>query len=180
MNEDVSSKKTTNNNKVLAIVLSVAAVAAFSLSVTSMSAVAENDTDPNSPPAGTFDTFIEMPEIQGSIDLREILTSAVKTEFSEAADAAASSVSGGMVVNGRLGVYQGYYVYTFEVLDSDNKVHHVIVDAGNGKVLHTSEGFDMGIAALGIHDGMWFGMHPAMPMGGNAVFMQSEPLVIKK
>jgi uncharacterized membrane protein YkoI len=179
MNENISSRKTTD--KVLVIVLSVAAIAAFSVSMTSMMAVAENDAEANTPPADTFDTFIEMPKIQGSIDLREILTSTVKTEFSEAANSAASAVSDGMVVNGRLGVYQGYYVYTFEVLDSDNKVHHVIVDAGNGEVLHTSEGFDMGIAALGIHDGMWFGMHgPAMPMGGNAVFMQSEPIVIKK
>lgn len=178
MNENISSRKTTD--KVLVIVLSVAAIAAFSVSMTSMMAVAENDAESNTPP-DTFDTFIEMPEIQGSIDLREILTSTVKTEFSEAANSAASAVSDGMVVNGRLGVYQGYYVYTFEVLDSDNKVHHVIVDAGNGEVLHTSEGFDMGIAALGIHDGMWFGMHgPAMPIGGKAVFMQAEPVVIKK
>jgi uncharacterized membrane protein YkoI len=178
MNEDISSNKTTH--KMLAIVLSVVAISAFSVSMASIMAVAENDTESDSTP-DTFDTLIEMPEIQGSIDLREILTSTVKTEFSEAANSAASAVDGGMVVNGRLGVYQGYYVYTFEVLDSDNKVHHVIVDAGNGEVLYTSEGFDMGIAALGIHDGMRFGMHgPGMPIGGKAVFMQAEPVVIKK
>jgi uncharacterized membrane protein YkoI len=175
MNEDVSAKKTTNK-KALTIVLGVAAIAAFSVSMTSMVAIAENGAESNTPPADTFNTFVEMPEIQGSIDLREILTSTVKTEFADAANAAASSVNGGTVLNGGLGVHQGYYVYNFQVMDDENKVHHVIVDAGNGKVLYTSEGFDMGIGALGLHDGMFFGFPaPGMPIGAQKVLIQSEP-----
>jgi uncharacterized membrane protein YkoI len=159
---------------ILAIVLSIAAIAVFSTSVTAIMADSQKeDTPSNLPPV---DAFIEMPDIQGSIDLREILTATVKTEFSDAANAAASSVDGGMVLNGGLGVHQGYYVYNFQVMDKENKVHHVIVDAGNGKVLYTSEGIDMGIGALGLHDGMFYKFHgPAMPIGTQKVVIHSEP-----
>lgn len=48
------------------------------------------------------------------------------------------------MVAGRLGITQGYLVYTFHVLNGGNEtMSKVIVDAGNGQVLHTSEAHAM-------------------------------------
>jgi hypothetical protein len=45
-------------------------------------------------------------------------------------------------LGGHLGVTQVYLTYTFFVIELTGETgYKVIVDAGNGKVLHTSEGF---------------------------------------
>jgi uncharacterized membrane protein YkoI len=85
-------------------------------------------------------------DLDGSVNITEQVTdqimSSVEVSFSEAATTAADSVNNGSVLNGNLGVIDGFLVYSFTVVDDDNRIYSVIVDAGNGEVLHTSEPMD--------------------------------------
>lgn len=64
--------------------------------------------------------------------------------FNTAAETAISQVPNGKILEGHLGVTQGYLTYTFFVVDPTNETgHNEIVGAGNGKVLSASEGFPM-------------------------------------
>src|SRR5262249_48808016 len=95
----------------------------------------------------------KFPDIKGTVDVRNLMKAAAKVDFIDAAGAAKSAVSSGTVPDGSLGIQQGYLVYNFEVMDADNLVHNVIVDAGSGSVLYTSDGFDMGPNVPSITDG---------------------------
>ena len=96
------------------------------------------------------------PQIQGSVNLQQMLLSSVKTKFTDAANTAAGAVTNGQVLAGSLTVIQGSVVYTFKVFDG-TKVYSVIVDAGDGKVLYTSQGHPMQLG--GMFGGDHFGMH---------------------
>jgi len=68
-----------------------------------------------------------------------------KTPFVTAAQTAQDQITNGTVLGGHLGVTQGYLAYTYFVVDPTNDAaHKVIIDAGNGQVLYTSEGKQMG------------------------------------
>lgn len=86
-----------------------------------------------------------MPQINGSVSVANetsnFIKENVRVSFVAAAQTAQGQVTNGTVLGGHLGVVQGYLVYTFFVADAANQRGHlVIVDAGNGDVLHTSEG----------------------------------------
>ena len=86
-----------------------------------------------------------MPQINGSVSVANetinLIKENVKVSFVAAAQTAQGQVTNGTVLGGHLGVVQGYLVYTYFVADAANQRGHlVIVDAGNGDVLHTSEG----------------------------------------
>jgi uncharacterized membrane protein YkoI len=86
-----------------------------------------------------------MPQINGSVSVvnetSNFIKENVKVSFVAAAQTAQEQVTNGTVVGGHLGVVHGYLVYTFFVADAANQTGRlVIVDAGNGGVLHTSEG----------------------------------------
>jgi uncharacterized membrane protein YkoI len=107
-----------------------------------------------------------MPQINGSVSVANeasnFINENVKVSFVAAAQTAQGQVTNGTVLGGHLGVVQGYLVYTFFVSDIGNQTGHlVIVDAGNGNVLYTSEGQSFGS----------FG-HPMMfgPWGGHGGF----------
>jgi uncharacterized membrane protein YkoI len=107
-----------------------------------------------------------MPQINGSVSLANeasnFINENVKVSFVAAAQTAQGQVTNGTVLGGHLGVVQGYLVYAFFVSDIGNQTGHlVIVDAGNGNVLYTSEGQSFGS----------FG-HPMMfgPWGGHGGF----------
>jgi uncharacterized membrane protein YkoI len=107
-----------------------------------------------------------MPQINGSVSLANeasnFINENVKVSFVAAAQTAQGQVTNGTVLGGHLGVVQGYLVYTFFVSDIGNQTGHlVVVDAGNGNVLYTSEGQSFGS----------FG-HPMMfgPWGGHGGF----------
>lgn len=89
------------------------------------------------------------PQIQGSINLQQMIQSSIQTKFSAAADTAASAITNGKVIAGGLTVKQGYIVYSFQVIDDKNMVYSVIVDAANGSVLYKSDGHQAGIGGLG-------------------------------
>ncbi len=64
----------------------------------------------------------------------------LKVSFLQASEIAGKQVVNGTIVAGHLGVVRGYLVYTFFVLNTQDQTRHLImVDAGNAKVLYTSQ-----------------------------------------
>src|SRR5215218_7268217 len=107
-----------------------------------------------------------LPQINGSVSLANeasnFINENVKVSFVAAAQTAQGQVTNGTMLGGHIGIVQGYPVYTFFTADAANQTGHlVIVDAGNGNVLYTSEGQSFGS----------FG-HPMMfgPWGGHGGF----------
>ena len=96
-----------------------------------------------------------------------------KVPFNTAAETALQQVPNGMVLGGHIGVTQGYLTYTFFVVEPTGETgHKVIVDAGNGKVLHTSESFPLSSFASswkGHGQEQWNGFHGSWkPMFGGS------------
>jgi uncharacterized membrane protein YkoI len=84
-----------------------------------------------------------MPKINGSVsvgnEVGNFVKENAKVSFVTAAETAQKQVNG-TVLGGHMGVVQGYLVYTFFAMDAENQTGHMImVDAGNGSVLYTSE-----------------------------------------
>jgi len=68
----------------------------------------------------------------------------------QAASTAQSQVNNGAVISGRLAVLQGYLVYVFNVADySAGTLRVVVVDAGNGSVLSTSQAMTLFNGGIG-------------------------------
>ena len=90
-----------------------------------------------------------MPQINGSVSVANeasnFVNENVKVPFVAAAQTAQGQVTNGTLLGGHLGVVQGYLVYSFFVANTANQTGHVVVvDAGNGNVLYTSEGQSFG------------------------------------
>jgi hypothetical protein len=112
--------------------------------ITAASAVQPTNTTSMGPRYGR-----QLPNITGSINVvqttKNIIKDNLKVPFSQAADIAGKQITNSNVVGGHLGVVQGYLVYTFFVVNPTTHTgYHTIVDAGNGKVLYTSQGQQMG------------------------------------
>jgi uncharacterized membrane protein YkoI len=120
-----------------------------------------------------------LPQINGSVSLANeasnFINENVKVSFVAAAQTAQGKVTNGTVLGGHMGIVQGYLVYTFFVADAANQTGHlVVVDAGNGNVLYTSEsqslgsfGHPMMFGAWGGHGfGEWHGMGNPHGFGG--------------
>jgi uncharacterized membrane protein YkoI len=106
------------------------------------------------------------PQINGSINVQQqankFIQDNVKVSFNTAASTAQAQVDGGAVVAGHLGVVQGYLVYTFNVVNYDQGTSKiVIVDAGDGQVLFTSDSLPLQHGGVGVFGGgpMAFGKH---------------------
>src|ERR671920_913027 len=138
---------TTKNflNKKVIIVVAVLAVGALSAVLVASSlaqATAQQDQQQRMMMAWSGQG---MPQINGSVSIANeasnFINENVKVSFVAAAQTAQGQVTNGTVLGGHMGIVQGYLVYTFFVADAGNQTGHlVIVDAGNGNVLHTSEG----------------------------------------
>ena len=105
-----------------------------------------------------------LPQINGSVSVANeasnFINENVKVSFVAAAQTAQGQVTNGTMLGGHLGVVQGYLVYTFFVSDIGNQTGHlVIVDAGNGNVLYTSEGQSFGSFGHPMMFGPWGGGH---------------------
>ena len=82
-------------------------------------------------------------EISGTIPASDSMSENIenaKIHFSVATAVAENAVSDGQAIKGQLATVQGFLVYKFKVVDADDLVHKVIVDAGNGFTLYTSDG----------------------------------------
>jgi hypothetical protein len=103
--------------------------------------------------ASTFSGNNHIPKIVGSINVvqttKNVIKDNLKLYFSQAADIAGKQINNGTVIGGHLGVVQGYLVYTFFGINPEtHTAYHTIIDAGNGKVLYTSSGQQMGGGGL--------------------------------
>lgn len=101
-----------------------------------------------------------IPQINGSVSLANeasnFIDENVNVSFVAAAQTAQGQVTNGTVLGGHLGVVQGYLVYTFFVADTGSQTRHlVVVDAGNGNVLYTSEGQSFGSFGHPMMFGPW-------------------------
>jgi len=85
-----------------------------------------------------------IPEIEGTIPVGESIREnieSVKIDALEAGTIASESIEEGKVLLGGIMPAQGYLVYHYAVVSPvDDQLYRVIVDAGNGEILHTSEG----------------------------------------
>lgn len=155
---------TTKNllNKKAIIVAAVLAVGALS-AVLVASSLAQANAQQEQQQRMMMMNFGEgLPQINGSVSVanetRNFINENVKVSFVEAAQTAQGQVTNGTVLGGHLGVVQGYLVYTFFVADTASQTGHlVIVDAGNGNVLHTSEGLSFGSFGHPMMFGLWGG-----------------------
>lgn len=148
----------------LAVAAAIGSIGSFSLAsaqVPENKAVMVEATRVAGAPGDVFyHSLTAFPEINGSIDAGDELMSRVGVRFAEAAQIAADA-GNGSVIGGNLTIEQGYVVYVFRVF-SDDMQKMVIVDAGNGSVLHVSEGIEMdALAALGGHGPVGFGVFKA-------------------
>ncbi|MFZ0326672.1 MAG: PepSY domain-containing protein [Nitrososphaeraceae archaeon] len=89
-----------------------------------------------------------VPMINGSINViqttKNIIKDNLKVSFSQAAGIAEKQVTNGTVIGGHLGIVQGYLVYKFYAVNqSSHTIYITLVDAGNGKVLYTSQGITL-------------------------------------
>src|SRR5919198_1083500 len=108
----------------------------------------------NTTTAGTVPGSSQIPKIVGSVNVvqttKNVIKDNLKVSFSQAADIAGKQITNGTVVGGHLGVVQGYLVYTFFGVNPEtHTVYHTIIDAGNGKVLYTSPGQQIGGGLFG-------------------------------
>jgi uncharacterized membrane protein YkoI len=129
---------------ILASVLSITIATAFLL----QSAAAQTNS------TTTIHITSQLPQINGSVNVQQeadkFIQDNVKVTFNTAASTAQSQVEGGSVVAGYLGVVQGYLVYTFNLANYDEGTSRiVIVDAGNGQVLYTSDALPLHYGELG-------------------------------
>jgi uncharacterized membrane protein YkoI len=124
---------------------------------------------------GNISKHDSFPRINGSInvgqEIKNFFNENAKISFNTAAETALNQIPNGKILGGHLGVTQGFLTYTFFVVEPiDETGHKVLVDAGNGKVLHTSEGFPISTFASswkGHGEGQWHGFHGSWkPMFG--------------
>jgi len=153
---------TTKNllNKKAIIVAAVLAVGALSAVLVASSLAQANAQQEQQQRMMIFGEGL--PQINGSVSVanetRNFINENVKVSFVEAAQTAQGQATNGTVLGGHLGVVQGYLVYTFFVADTASQTGHlVIVDAGNGNVLHTSEGLSFGSFGHPMMFGLWGG-----------------------
>jgi uncharacterized membrane protein YkoI len=145
------------HKKMLAIIIGVAILATAGMSVAS---------------AQTTGTTNTPPQIQGSINIEQLLLSKVTVGFTDAANTAAGAVTNGKVIGGSLKQMQGSLVYAFQVIDDKNMVYSVIVDPSSGTVLYTSPGHAFHMGGFGMGQG---GMKGGFKHGGQGWNKQSAP-----
>jgi uncharacterized membrane protein YkoI len=135
----------------VAIALAIAALV-LPVQLREISAQATNSTVPN-----PTQTEI-IPQLNGSVNIPEqsnqFIHESVQVPFAIALETAQAEVGNGTAISGRLGIVQGYLVYMFKLANFDAETSRiVIVDAGNGSVLHTSGDLPLYFGGLGCGGG---------------------------
>ena len=101
---------------------------------------------------------MQIPQLNGSVNVQQqanqFIQDSVRVPFATALQTAQSEVGNGTVLSGHLGVVQGYLVYTFKLANFDAQTSRiVIVDAGNGATLYTSQDMPLFFGGLGCSGG---------------------------
>jgi uncharacterized membrane protein YkoI len=83
---------------------------------------------------------VSLSNLTGSVQifpgLSQTIQSKAKISLSTAATNAEKSVGpSSHAVSAHVGIKNGYLIYSVRIVDSNNNLHWIIVDAGNGKVL---------------------------------------------
>jgi hypothetical protein len=143
----ISDKKVLLTTAIAAVDASIILTGIFVAypAISSVYAVQPNNTTATAIVSGNG----QLPKITGSINVmqstKSIIKDNLKIPFSQAADTAGKQISNSTIIGGRLGVVQGYLAYTFfGVNPGTHTAYLTIVDAGNGKVLYTTQGQQMG------------------------------------
>jgi uncharacterized membrane protein YkoI len=141
---------TNKNRKMMVMAGVVAAVLATAAIFAMQPALAQGTNSTQSGQATTPTT----PSIKGSVSIQNATNAFVhdnvKVPLATALSTAQSQVSGGTVTGGQLTVVQGYLVYQFKVANYDAGTYRVVlVDAGNGSVLYTSQDMTLHNGGLG-------------------------------
>ncbi len=134
----------------IAIALAIAALV-LPVQLREISAQVTNSTIPN--PMQT-----EIPQLNGSVSIPEqtnqFIQDSVQVPFATALQTAQAEVGNGTAISGRLGIVQGYLAYIFKLANFNAETSRiVIVDAGNGSVLHTSGDMPLYFGGLGCGGG---------------------------
>ena len=89
----------------------------------------------------------DLPKIEGTIPVGESIREnieSVRVDALEAGAIATESIEEGKALFGGIMPAQGYMVYHYVVTSStDDQLYRVIIDAGNGDILHTSDGISL-------------------------------------
>jgi uncharacterized membrane protein YkoI len=121
-------------------------------------------------------TRMGIPQLNGSVNIVEqsnqFIQDSIQVPFATALETAQSEAGNGTTaISGRLGIVQGYLVYIVKVANFDSETSRtVVVDAGNGAVLHTSGDMPLYFGGLGCEDGnhhKGFGSHGGIQESGS-------------
>jgi uncharacterized membrane protein YkoI len=163
---------TNNSNKQFVIFGAIAialAIAGLVLSIAPREIFAQETTNSTQPNP----MRMQIPQLNGSVNVEQqanqFIQDNVRVPFATALQTAQSEVGNGTVISGHLGVVQGYLVYTFKLANFDAQTSRiVIVDAGNGAALYTSQDMPLFFGGLGCSGGGGGGHHMGFGnLGGN-------------
>lgn len=126
-----------NKKVIIPAIIGLASLAVVLTALSPIIAIAESPTNAS-----------QMPQITGSVNVVETMKTFIKEHrtisLSVAASTAESQVTNGAAIGGHVGIVQGYLVYNFFVVDTENETgYNIVVDAGDGKVLYKSDGMDL-------------------------------------
>jgi len=127
------------SKKVLIPVAIVAVAVGLTIGGLSPAIAAVNQTINSATPG-----YPQVPKITGSVysgqPPKNFIKDNLKVSFAQAAEIVGKQFVNGTIVTGQLGEVQGYLVYSFFVVDGEKNLGFLtMVDAGNGKVLYTSQ-----------------------------------------
>ena len=109
-----------------------------------------------------------IPKINGSVNvvenIKNVFKENTKISFTAASETAQKQIPKGTILGGHLGVIQGFLVYTFFGVNPEtHTTYHALIDAGNGRVLYTSQGIQMGEGFFGTPGVLRGGFGPLGP-----------------
>jgi uncharacterized membrane protein YkoI len=128
----------TSKNRNLLIFAAVAVTASITIGTLTSSYIqqAVSAQNQNNNSAGVTSLRNLTGSVQVFPRLSQIIQSKANVSLSAAATSAQTAVGANShVISAHLGVVNGFLVYVAHVVDANNNIHGVIVDAGNGKVL---------------------------------------------
>ena len=132
----------SNKNLILLLVTfskkKITVPALIAVSVFSIVLISYSPTDVSA----EYEKF-SIPEIIGTITITEKsddYSNDAKIMLNESMSVAENSIENGKAMWGKLDVVQGFLVYKIGVLANDDVYYKALIDAGNGEILHISDG----------------------------------------
>ena len=118
---------------------------------------------------GIMGAMMKTQNITGSVRIAPTLLQTIQSKASVTLTAAITNAERGVGPNShaifaRLGIVNGYLVYIINVIDANNNIHRITVDAGNGKVL-TSQHIPFGLGGMMGLGNMMEGLGGMMGLG---------------